>query len=147
MFKRISFLVVMTLFLSSSALAQSSLSWVDFADVKFDPKFNDKYGIEFLTPTFGDHIKSYEGKEVTIKGYFLDLTGNGTVFLLSKNPLASCFFCGGAGPETVIEVYFKEKPPYKTDDVVEITGKLQLNVDDVSKANYILNNSTGKTVN
>ena len=69
------------------------------------------------------------------------------MFLLSKNPLASCFFCGGAGPETVIEVYFKEKPPYKTDDVVEITGKLQLNVDDVSKANYILNNSTGKAIN
>lgn len=147
MLKQFSFVLLMVFFASSSTTAQQLLSWTDFADVKFESKYNEKYGIDFLTPTFGEHIKSYNGKEVSITGYFLDLTGNGTVFLLSKNPMAACFFCGGAGPETVIEVYFKEKPGFKTDQVIEITGKLELNADDVAHCNYIIKDAKAKAIN
>lgn len=61
--------------------------------------------------------------------------------------MASCFFCGGAGPETIIEVIFKKKPPFKTDQIVEITGILELNADDVDHCNYILKEATGKLIN
>ena len=132
---------------SSVAIAQQQMTWTDFADVEFKPKYNEKYGIEFLMPTFGETIKEQEGKLISITGYFLDISGNGKIFLLSQNPMAACFFCGGAGPETIIEVNFKEKPPYKTDQVVTITGVLKLNEKDVDHCNYILHEATGKLMN
>lgn len=134
-------------FISSFAVAQEQLTWADFADVEFKPTFNEKYGIDFLMPTFGSTIKSYRGKLISITGYFLDISGNGRIFLLSQNPMAACFFCGGSGPETIIEVNFKEKPPYKTDQIITITGILELNVDDVDHCNYILKDATGKLIN
>ena len=131
-------------FISSVGLAQQKLTWDDLADVKFKPKHNEKYGIDFLMPTFGDKIKSYEGKKISITGYFLDLSGNGKVLLISKNPMASCFFCGASGPETIIEVVFKEEPPFRTDQIVEVTGLLELNSNDVERCNYLLKEVTGK---
>ena len=52
--------------------------------------------------------------------------------------MAACFFCGVGGPETAIELQFKNKPNFKTDEIVAITGTLKLNKDDVEHFNYIL---------
>ncbi len=134
-------------FTSVCGTAQEQLTWDDFADVNFEAEFNEKYGVYFLMPTFGKAIKSYQGKQIKIKGYFLDISGSGDVFLVSRNPMASCFFCGAAGPETIVEVNFKEKPPFKTDQIVSITGFLELNRDDVDHCNYILKQATGQLVN
>lgn len=129
------------------ATAQKQLTWEDFADVNFEAKFNEKYGVHFLMPTFGDKIQSYQGKYISIKGYFLDISGSGEIFLVSQNPMASCFFCGAAGPETIIEVTFKKKPPFRTDQIVTVSGLLQLNADDVDHCNYILKEASGQLVN
>ncbi len=134
-------------FASVYGTAQQLLTWDDFADVNFEAEFNEKYEVYFLMPTFGKTIKSYSGKKITIKGYFLDISGSGDIFLVSRNPMASCFFCGAAGPETIIEVNFKEKPPFRTDQIVTVTGLLQLNRDDVDHCNYILKGATGQLVN
>ena len=58
--------------------------------------------------------------------------------------MASCFFCGASGPESVIEINFKSVPPFKTDQIVTITGVLELNKYDVDHFNYILNNAEGQ---
>lgn len=138
---------ILLTFISSFGFAQTQMTWTDFADVEFKPTYNEKYGIDFLMPTFGDRIQTFNGKLITISGYFLDISGNGKVLLLSKNPMAACFFCGGAGPETIIEVNFKKKPPFKTDQIVTITGMLELNPKDVDHCNYILRDATGKLIN
>lgn len=130
-----------------SAFSQSALNWNDFADVEFEPEYNEKYDVHFLMPKFGEKIKTHQGKAVRFRGYFLDISGTGEVFLVSSNPMASCFFCGGAGPESIVEVNFKENPPFKTDQIVEVTGILELNRDNVDHCNYILNGATGKLVN
>ncbi|WP_200942790.1 hypothetical protein [Dyadobacter sp. Leaf189] len=53
--------------------------------------------------------------------------------------MASCFFCGGAGPESIIELQFKnKKQKFKTDAVKFVKGKLLLNPTDVEHLNYIL---------
>ena len=140
-------IVLFVVFVSRFATAQEQLTWQDFADVTFVPEYNEKYGVNFLMPTFGEKIKSYRGKKVSIKGYFLDISGSGDIFLVSQNPLASCFFCGAAGPETIIEVSFNEKPPFKTDQIITVTGVLELNRNNVDHCNYILNGATGKLVN
>ena len=141
------FIVLLVSLVSSYGIAQDQLDWDDFADVNFEPVYNEKYDVYFLMPKFGEKIQSYRGKQVSITGYFLDISGSGEVFLVSKNPMASCFFCGAAGPETVIEVSFDERPPFRTDQVVTITGVLELNRNNVNHCNYILKEASGQLVN
>ena len=141
------FITMFVAFIGTFGIAQEQLTWEDFADVNFEAKFNEKYGVHFLMPTFGDKIKTFEGKKISIKGYFLDISGSGDVFLVSQNPMASCFFCGAAGPETIVEVSFKDKPPFRTDQIVVVTGLLELNENDVDHCNYILKGATGRLVN
>ncbi len=133
-------------FISTFVVAQEQLTWDDFADVTFEPVYNARFDVHFLTPKFGEKIKSYQGKKVSIKGYFLDISGSGEVLLVSQNPMASCFFCGAAGAETIVEVNFKEKPSFKTDDIVTVTGILALNVNNVNHCNYILLDATGQLI-
>lgn len=129
------------------SLAQAKLTWDDLADVEFKPEYNEKYDVHFLMPSFGADIKSYDGKKIEITGYFLDISGTGEVFLVSSNPMASCFFCGGSGPESIVEVEFDEFPQFKTDQVVTVTGILTLNRDDIDHCNYILKGASGILVN
>jgi len=126
--------------------AQEKLTWKDFADINFEPEYNETYEVHFLMPTFGKKIQSFKNKRVSITGYFLDISGSGEIFLVSQNPMSSCFFCGAAGPETIIEVNFNEKPSFKTDQIVTITGILELNRDNVDHCNYILKKAEGQLV-
>ncbi len=141
MYKR--FLLLFLFLVVQGVVAQSELTWQDLADATFAPEYNEKYEVYFLMPEFGKKIKAYDGKRIKITGYFLDISGSGEVFLISQNPMASCFFCGGAGPETIIEVNFKEKPPFRTDQIVTVSGVLELNPSDVDHCNYIMHGASG----
>ncbi|AXT54526.1 hypothetical protein J8L88_17305 [Aquimarina sp. MMG015] len=127
-------------------MAQQKLLWDDFTDVSFQDIYNVHYDDYFLKPTFGPKIKSYEGSKISIRGYFLDFSYKEEFFMVSRNPMSSCFFCGGAGPETIVEVIFKNKPGYKTDQIIEVTGILELNADDVDHCNYILKKATARLI-
>jgi len=52
-----------------------------------------------------------------------------------------CFFCGNAGPETVLQAFTKNKlkVPY-TSKAITIRGKLSLNHGDVNELMYTLTN-------
>lgn len=70
----------------------------------------------------------FEDQEVLITGYLIPIDIEAQQYALSKNPFTSCFFCGGAGPETVIELRFAASPGrFATDEYVIIKGKLRLN--------------------
>jgi len=141
---KIIFLIVLCIFTMSNMFSQKKLTWNDLADVVFSDVYSAEYGEVFMKPKFGSTVKSYEGKRIRIKGYFLDFSiEEDEFYMISKNPRASCFFCGAAGPESVIEINFKQKPSFKTDQIVQITGVLELNVEDVDHCNYILKNAIG----
>ena len=142
-----SLLFLTILLVMQGVSAQTELSWEDFADIDFEPAYNEFYEEYFLKPTFGDKIKAHQGDTINITGYFLDIAGDSKVLLVSKNPMASCFFCGASGPESVVEINFKTRPSFKTDQIVTITGVLVLNKYDVNHFNYILNNAKGKLAN
>lgn len=145
---KIVFFALLFILTTSNLFSQEKLAWSVLADVKFSNVYSAAYDDIFLKPHFGPNVKSYQGTRIRIKGYFLDFSVEEDEFyLISKNPRSSCFFCGGAGPESVIEVVFKKKPTFKTDQIVEITGVLELNVDDVDHCNYILRNAIGKLIN
>ena len=78
---------------------------------------------------YGEQIKPYHGKIVDITGFMvsLDMDDKPSYFMLSANPASACFFCGGAGPESVIEV-MAEKPIDYSWSPVTLRGRLRLEV-------------------
>lgn len=124
-----------------SVLAQPPVSegWSLFAKVPFQSRLIKEYDQYFLVPRFDTAIRSKVGQEVQIKGHYMPFDLPAHSIIVSRYPYASCFFCGGAGPESVAEVLFKTKPPkLKADQVVTVKGKLRLNDTDVNHMNFIL---------
>ncbi|NJB83594.1 hypothetical protein [Wenyingzhuangia aestuarii] len=117
---------------------QQKITWQDLSKIKYTEKYFSVYKETFLYPHFSVSVKSLEGKQVSIKGYFLDVDPKGKLYVLSKGPMSSCFFCGGGGPETAIELQSTTVAKFKTDDLLMVTGTLQLNADNVEHFNYIL---------
>ncbi len=115
--------------------------WLLFEKVTFKATYFSEYDASFLVPNLST-IKRYEGHEISIKGHFIpfELEDDNTI-IISKFPYAACFFCGGAGPESVVEVRFKSPPiRFKPDQILEVTGKLVLNDTDVNHLNFIIEN-------
>ena len=55
-----------------------------------------------------------EGKNIVLEGFIVPFDGlfEPDKIILSSLPIASCFFCGGSGPETVAQIYLKESVKY-----------------------------------
>ncbi|SNR13896.1 hypothetical protein [Tenacibaculum jejuense] len=132
------------LFTSIFSFSQQKVTWDDLSKVTFTEKYYPKYDDNFLHPKFSESVKNLEGKVITITGYFLSLDPNAKIYILSKGPMSSCFFCGVGGPETAVELQFDTKQKYKTDTIVTVTGTLSLNDSDVEHFNYILSDCTVK---
>jgi len=140
------FLISFILF-SGVCLGQKKVTWTDLSNVEFTDKFFPEYGELFLYPNFDKNLILLDGQQITITGYFLNISPDDNIYILSKEPMAMCFFCGRGGPETAIELKFKTKPQFKTDDIVTVTGTLNLNADDVNHLIYILSNCSIQKAN
>ena len=116
---------------SIAGFSQIHIDWNTLADVHFEKKYEESIGVEYDAATFGSIIKMFEGKEVKISGYVIPLDAMGLSFVLSRNPNANCFFCGGGGPETVIDVKLKPSAidRYSMDQRKTFKGILQLHQD------------------
>ena len=131
-------LVFVFTLMSFSVMAQTSAeNWKTLSGLEYE-KTKDEYG-EIFVPKFGPTIKALEGKEITLSGYIIPFEGmfEPDHLIVSSVPVASCFFCGGAGPESVAEIYLDEPVKY-TAKKVTFTGKLTLNDSDVDQLMYIL---------
>jgi len=126
---------------------QQNVTWEDLAQVTYSEKYFASYEDFFLYPDFLPSVRELEGELITIKGYFLNIDAEENLYVLSKGPMSSCFFCGQGGPETTIELQFTNKENFKTDNIVAITGRLKLNEEDVEHFNYILVDCEGQLVN
>jgi hypothetical protein len=132
-------LIISTLFSFQLALP-TPISWKILKDVKFQNKYFKELDENLLFPTFGESVRKLEGKSVSIKGYMIPVDVSSGLYVVSALPMSSCFFCGGSGPESVIEVNFKKKGlKFKTDEQRTIKGILKLNDKDIEHMNYILN--------
>ena len=133
-------IIGLCLFASLSCFSQKIVTWEDLSQVNFIDKFFQEYDQYFLYPQFSESVKELDGEKISITGYFLDLDPGGEMFVLSRGPMAACYFCGSGGPETTVELQFDVKPVFKTDDMITVTGNLRLNADDVDHFNYIIDN-------
>lgn len=114
----------------ASVNAQSLVGWNTFAEVKFHRQFSETFGFEVNVkpPEFSKELLALNGKEILVKGYVIPVDIELGMYMVSANPFANCFFCGNAGPETVVELFPNGKfPRFSTDQVVTFKGILQVN--------------------
>ena len=118
----------------------SELTWQALSDVEFTDVYLEELDAYYWMPAFGPQVMAAEGKEFFITGYMIPVDVDEDFYVLSRYPFANCFFCGGAGPESVIDLRFpgKSERAYETDDRLSFRGTLRLNADDVYQMNYIL---------
>ena len=115
--------------------------WKTLEKVTFKKHMDETLGLYVDKPVFSKEIKELDKKSISIQGYIIPLEGyeGQTYFVFSKFPYNMCFFCGGAGPETVMEVETKKGKDIKyTSKMITIKGKLKLNDDNVDRLMYIL---------
>lgn len=123
-----------------NAQAQDAANvWKTLAKITFKKEYDDLLGFKVDRPVFSEDIQKLNGEEVTVTGYIIPVEGykSHTEFIFSAYPYNMCFFCGGAGPESVMEVLAKEPIKYSA-EAVTIRGKLELNSDDVNRLMYAL---------
>lgn len=131
---------LLVLAISFQVQSQSEANtWKTLGKITYKKEYDELMGFKVDVPVFSDDIKAMEGKEITIKGYIIPVEGykSHKEFIFSAYPYNMCFFCGGAGPETVMEVSALEPVKY-TAEQIEIKGKLTLNDSDVNRLMYIL---------
>lgn len=97
-------LFILFISISSIAFSQQKITWKNVVDI-----YAKEFRLTEKNPTSKINTKTMSlediaNKKVSIRGYFLDLDPNGEWYILSKNPFATCFFCGKAGPETVLQL-------------------------------------------
>ena len=115
---------------SLSASGQTLVSWNTFAQVKFHRQYSETFGFEVNVkpPEFSKELLALNGKEIKVKGYVIPVDVELGMYMVSANPFANCFFCGNAGPETVVELFPNGKfPRFSTDQMVTFKGILQIN--------------------
>lgn len=118
----------------------SYLTWEDLKDVRFESRYDDEMEANFWYPEYGNKLNQLELQDVYITGYLVPMDFEGQSYALSAFPYENCFFCGGGGPESVIELRFKKEPKrrFKTDERLTFRGTFKLNRDDPFQLNYIL---------
>ena len=134
------YLIVSVLFLFGFVDEEpTKLGWKFLAQVKFTRKLNVDEGMYFLYPTFGKNVLLQNGRLISIKGYMIPIDVATGLYVISANPMASCFFCGASGPESLIELNFKKKGQhFRTDEVRTVKGIFKTNEADIDHLNYII---------
>ncbi|MEM7368287.1 MAG: DUF3299 domain-containing protein [Bacteroidota bacterium] len=121
--------------------AQMSIDWPLLSNVSYEYIQNLDQNFWYGKATFGEEVLALDGQKVTITGYIIPADVGGGNYYLSAFPFSTCFFCGGAGQESVMELRLKKKKEtFDPDELVTLTGILQLN-DRELELNYILENA------
>ena len=130
------------LFITKISFGQIEITWKTLEDVEFTDTYLEELDAYYYYPYFGPNVNALEGQEVILRGFVLAIDPVERYYILSKGPYASCFFCGGAGPETIVELELKsDKDYFLMDELITMKGILKLNADDIYKCNYILENA------
>ena len=140
----IAFIVgILILSISNTALAQMDAEtdnvWKTLWKITFRKQYDEMMGFKVDVPVFSEEVQALANKEVTLEGYIIPVDGykSHSEFVFSAFPYNMCFFCGGAGPETVMEVT-ATKPIQYSAESIKIKGKLHLNDKDINSLIYSL---------
>ena len=135
-------LFLFAILFSVAATAQDSATkpvslWKTLSKITYKKEYDELMGFKIDKPVFSDGIKNLDGEIVTVKGFIIPTEGykSHNEFIFSAFPYSMCFFCGGAGPETVMEVITSQAVKY-TAEAITLRGKLVLKPDDINRLMY-----------
>jgi hypothetical protein len=130
-------LIILLSLIVSELRAQETDFWQVLAEVTYESKLTGDG--EMDSPKFSKRLQGWNGKKISLKGYLIPLSefGGKDAYMLSSLPFNNCFFCGGAGPETVVEVQVKQSLKFTSERIV-VEGILILNHDNPDHHMYIL---------
>ena len=115
--------------LTQKIVVSDSLNWKILGQIKFIKRNHKGYG-EIDFPVVNDVLKKKGGKKILMSGFIVPI--DNVNYALSKNVFASCFFCGKAGPETIMGIKFRAgKMKLQTDQYVTLEGKFRVNENNV----------------
>ncbi len=138
-------LVFSLLSLSSFAQQPNKVAWSTLMDITFKDIYIEAQDIYVYFPLFDDAQRKYDGQEIEVTGYIIPIDVDLNQYVLSAFPFSACFFCGNAGPESVMAIYFKDDSrSFKTDERITLSGTLELNDTDVDELVYILREAIAK---
>ncbi len=136
------FLICLSILTSQIVFAQDvprPLTWQELSMVKFEETYDENSGTFYDKPVFPYQLKALEGKEVSILGYVIPMDVELNYYVVSAFPFSSCFFCGGAGPESVVDLQLVDKSlTFENDARITFSGILRLNQGTFFELPYIL---------
>lgn len=107
--------------------AQTPIGWQALGQVAFVPARDPIDGYSYTKPVFPPSLQDLADQLVSVIGYVLPADADGTQYVLSAFPYASCFFCGGAGRESVIMLDLQPgHRRFVQDEYVRFEGILRL---------------------
>lgn len=137
-------LLLILVWFSISSFGLPTKMWELFASTHFEEKLNRSMGMHFYYPRFTTNLLAFQGKIIELEGFYIPLDlENSRTMVLSKYPMAECFFCGGSGPESIALVHLKTPPGrrLKMDQIVRVKGTLKLNATNVKEMTFIISNA------
>jgi len=135
--------VISSIILGASFFTQKEepikITWDDLADVEYEEVYLEEMDAWYWKPIFGEKVKSYDGKLVSIKGYYKSLADSMN-YLTHKNG-----FFGGCGisknnndSHEVIQLDYSYLKTEIQSKRAQLNGVLKLNSEDVFSHIYIL---------
>ena len=138
------FLFILFLGVYSGLHAQKVVTWELLSKVTWAKAYVEELEDYYDLPSFHADIKALEGQEVIISGFAIPLEVRSKTIAISSKPMISCFFCTGAGPESVAEVIINKDDTsfdkIRVDSFIKIKGILKTNRKDPEHLMYILEN-------
>lgn len=121
------------------------INWDILSDAYIYSSYFEEHGAHGYQAKFGENPLFLSEKNIKIDGYVITFNkeeDDGTYsikYMLSLYPNDGCFFCGGGGPETVMELNLKPgQREFRMDEYQKFRGRLVLNENDPFKLNYRL---------
>jgi hypothetical protein len=122
------------------ATVADTLSWKLLGQIKYIKKASPDYPEGVMFPVVNTTLKAKNKKPIVMSGFIIPIDNKN--YALSKNVFASCFFCGQAGPETIMGIKFKNpNMKLKTDQYVTLQGTFRYNDSDVDDWIYHIENA------
>lgn len=138
-------IIIASLFFILSLKAQTEVSWTNLMDITFKDVYLESDDMYVYYPLFKEQQKALDGQQVSITGYIIPVDVELNQYVLSAFPFSACFFCGNAGPESVIAIYFSSADrTFKTDQRLTLSGTFELNDTNVDELVYVLRNAKVK---
>ena len=116
--------------------------WNMFAGITQERRFIEE--ADARVPIFTSVLQAHSGQEVTLTGNYLPYSKLDSAIIISRFPIANCFFCGKAGIESVamVELEHASKHTYRTDQRLTVRGKLMLNSTNIKKLAFVITDAS-----